>query len=281
MNPLRGRNLGVGVGWRRELARWIDERPRLQLVEVMAEDFGDGGSLPVPLQGLLARGATVVPHSVSLSLGGADLPDERRLSALDALARRLGAPVVSDHIAFVRAGEWESGHLLPPPRTQEALDVMVENVNAAKGRLSTPLALENIACLFEWPGAQMDEPTFVRELLERTGTLLILDVANLFANAHNFGWDPGAYLDALPLERIAYVHIAGGREAAGFFHDTHAHPLGEGALGVLRALCERVEPPGVLLERDDRFPPPAEIERETETIRAALRPLGAAQGALA
>jgi len=265
---LAERSLGVGVGWRPQLALWIDRQP-LRFVEVMAEDFWSRPVAPA-VENLRERGATVAPHSVSLSLGGAEPVDIAAVERLGGLARRLGSPIVSDHAAFVRAGGRESGHLLPLPRTQEALDVLVENIRTARRHLPVPLAVENIATLFEWPGAEMDEATFLREAITRSGAMLLLDVANLHANALNHGWDSHAFLDGMPLDRLAYVHIAGGVEHDGFYHDTHAHPVPEGPLELLTDLCSRVEPPAVLLERDEGFPRTEETAEEYAAIARAV-----------
>ena len=248
-------SLGLGVGWRPELALLIGRRADLGFVEILAEDFQHPRRLPVAIEVLRERGVPVVPHGVSLSLGSANLPAPSRLDALGQLARRVNAPFVSEHIAFVRAGGIESGHLLPVPRTRESLDVVVRNVRAAQARLPVPLVLENIAALFEWPENAIDEEDFIGEVLDRTGASLLFDLANLYANARNLGFEALAWLDRLPLERVAYVHLAGGIvHADGLYHDTHAHPLPLPVLGLLRSLCERVSPPGVLIERDDQFP---------------------------
>ncbi|NEE53484.1 DUF692 domain-containing protein, partial [Streptomyces sp. SID8455] len=87
----------------------------------------------------------------------------------------------------------------------------------------------------------------------------------------NRGEDPAKALDELPVEAIAYVHVAGGVEKDGVWHDTHAHPVTAPVLDVLAELRSRVDPPGVLLERDDAFPPGAELAAELETIRGTLR----------
>ena len=133
-----------------------------------------------------------------------------------------------------------------------------------------PLAVENIATLFEWPDAELDEASFVRAVLERTGAPLLLDLSNLYANARNHGFDALAYLDALPLERLAYIHVAGGVERHGIYHDTHAHALPGGPLDLVEETCARCAPPGILLERDDNFPPPAELHAELDAIAAAM-----------
>ena len=230
-------------------------------------------------EALRRRGVPVVPHGVRLSLGSADEPDPARVGHLAELAERLGAPLVSEHVAFVRGGGLEAGHLLPVPRTREALDVLVANVRLAQAELGVPLALEHVAALLEWPAPELDEAAFLTELLERTGALLLLDLANTYANARNHGGDPLAFLDALPLERIAYVHVAGGVERDGLYHDTHAHPTPPAVLELVAELCARRDPPGVMLERDDAYPPEAELAAELDAIAAAARadPLGSAR----
>ncbi len=268
--------LGTGVGWRPEIAADIERLPGVDWVEVVAENLC-ADHLPDGLRRLRERGTTVVPHGVSLGLGGADRPDLGRLVALAELAEALGAPLVTEHIAFVRAGgaltgspRMEAGHLLPVPRTRDALDVLCANVRAAQAVLPVPLALENIAALFTWPDEEFTEGQFLAELVERTGVRLLVDVANLHTNHVNRGEDPTVALDELPLDALAYVHVAGGFERDGLWHDSHAHPVTEPVLDVLAALCDRTTPPGVLLERDDHFPEAGELAAELDAIRAVV-----------
>lgn len=264
-----GGTLGVGLGWRGEIDLVVERQPGLDWVEVVAENIC-AGHLPESLQVLRARGVTVIPHGVSLGLGGAGRPDPARLDKLAGAAEALGSPLVTEHLAFVRAGGLEAGHLLPVPRSRDALDVIAENVRIAQDRLPVPLALENIAAQLAWPDDELTEGQFLAELVERTGVRLLIDVANLHTNRVNLGLDPAAELDRLPLEALAYVHVAGGRLVDGVWHDTHAHPVTEPVLEVLAELCARVVPPGVLLERDANFPPPAELAAELDAIRRVL-----------
>jgi uncharacterized protein (UPF0276 family) len=303
---------GVGIGWREELAGFVARHGRLGFAEVVAESLHPARPLPDGLAALRDRGVPLVPHGVRLSLGSAEAPDPGRVRHLAALAERLGSPLVSEHVAFVRAGGLEAGHLLPVPRTREALDVLATNVRLAQADLGVPLALEHVAALLEWPAPELDEAAFLTELLERTGALLLLDLANLHANARNHGGDALALLDALPLERIAYVHVAGGVERDGLYHDTHAHPTPHAVLDLVAEVCARTavmdsaphaapgrpsgpeacapptatpqapearvrdrrprrEPPGIMLERDDAYPPEAELAAELDAIAAAAR----------
>jgi uncharacterized protein (UPF0276 family) len=260
---------GVGIGWRPEIGGFVAQLPGLKFAEVVAESVHAHGDLPVGLAELRDRGVAVVPHGVKLSLGGAEPVEPARVTHLAAVAERLGAPLVSEHIAFVRAGGMEAGHLLPIPRSREAVDAVVANVKRTQAELSVPIALEPIAALFDWPDDELDEGAFLTEILERTDALLLLDVANVYANALNRGTDPLALLDRLPLERIAYVHVAGGAEHDGIYHDTHTDAVPQPVLGLITELCARHRPPALMLERDGDYPSAAELCGELDAIAAA------------
>lgn len=286
--------LGTGIGWRPGIADAIEVLPDVGWVEVVAENVCPD-HLPPALVRLRERGTTVVPHGVGLGLGGARRPDPARLAALAHRAEALEAPLVTEHIAFVRAGGpgtgapgagapgaegpvMEAGHLLPVPRTRDALEVLCENVMIAQDALPVPLALENIAALLPWPGEELGEAEFLTELVDRTGVGLLIDVANLHTNRVNRGEDPLAVLDGLPLDALAYVHVAGGVERDGVWHDSHAHPVPEPVLELLAELCARTDPPGVLLERDDDFPPEEELTAELAAVRSVFEGTARASG---
>ncbi|KXO89694.1 endonuclease [Tsukamurella pulmonis] len=270
---------GVSAAWRPELAGMLLDGARsgsVSFTEVVAENV-DPADPPADLVELVRLGVTVVPHGVTLGIAGADRPDSGRLRRLADLALAFDAPLVSEHVAFVRAGGigldgdvtigphddvLEAGHLMPAPRTPEALDVLVENVHFAQAALPVPLALENIAALFAWPEDDYDEPAYLRELVERTGVRLVLDLANVYASCTARGVDAVAELRRYPLEAVAYVHIAGGRFDGDLYLDTHADPIcpevldllavwrdSQGPLGGVRAGESLL--PGVLLERDE------------------------------
>ncbi|MGE2835955.1 DUF692 domain-containing protein [Mycobacterium sp. SMC-4] len=260
----------LGIGWRSEIAGIIaDLRPGF--CEVIAE------SIPLrrrharadpALTDLAARGVPVIPHGVALSLGGVEPVQRRRVRRLASCADALGSPLVSEHIAFVRAGGIEAGHLLPVPRTREALDVLADNIARTRSELAVPLAVENIASFLEWPESDLTESEFLTELVERTGVLLVLDVANVYANARNRGRDPVSELLRLPVEQVAYSHVAGGLQSGRFYHDTHTERIPQEVLDMVTVLRERVDTP-VMLERDGRYPPAAELFDELDAIAAA------------
>jgi uncharacterized protein (UPF0276 family) len=260
----------IGLGWRREIAGVIsDLRPGF--CEVIAESVPMRRRQVRPdpaLADLVAGGVPVIPHGVALSLGGVEPVHPARVRRLAACAETLGAPMVSEHIAFVRAAGIEAGHLLPVPRTREALDVLAMNIERTRGELDVPLAVENIAAFLEWPESDLSESEFLTELVQRTGVLLVLDVANVYANARNRGLDPQRELARLPVEQVAYSHVAGGHQRGGFYHDTHTERTSPEVLELVTALRERVNTP-FMLERDGRYPPAADLFDELDAIAAA------------
>lgn len=257
---------GAGIGWRPEIAGVVAGLPSLGFCEVIAESLAPA----IPSRGvaeLRERGVAVVPHGVRLSLGGAEPLEAARVTHLSACAAAVGAPLVSEHVSFVRAGGRDAGHLLPLPRTREALDVLTANVRRTQSELDVPLALEPIAALFDWPEDEYSEPDFLAELLERTGALLLLDVANVHANAVNRGQDARVVLDRMPLDRVAYLHMAGGADHDGLYHDTHTDPVPTEVMALLEHVVDRLPTaPPVMLERDGHYPPAAELRAEFEAV---------------
>jgi uncharacterized protein len=270
MNPLP--DGAVGLGFRVEVAADLLRDPRAaDFVEVVAEAcFASPASRREAVA--LSRVWPVVPHGVKLSLGSAEGIDLDRAKRLGDLAKELRSPVITEHVAFVRAGGREIGHLTQIPFTQEALRVLTRNVAAARRKLpDVPFLLENAAWTFRWPDDEIEEGAFYARVVERTGCDLLLDLGNLHANARNAGRDPMDLLDAYPLDRIAMVHIAGGLLEDGFYFDTHADPVPDGVFDLLAKLVDRIGPVPVVLERDDDFPPFDDLRNELSRARAIVQ----------
>lgn len=256
----------LGIGWRPELAWMIHKRKDIGFVEILAEDFSAAHKPIEPIKQLMNRGVEVIIHGTTLNLGGSEIPSQESLARLSGLAKQYRSKFVSEHLAFVKAGGIDSGHLLPIQRTQENLEIVVENIQIAQHALDVPLAIENIATLFEWPDNEMDEASFIAEIVSRTGVSLLLDVANLFANAMNHNFDVDSYLNKLPFDYLAYIHVAGGIFKGDLYHDTHCHAIKNPVLDLLRQACAKADAPMVLLERDGLFPLELELNKELDVI---------------
>lgn len=259
---------GVGLGFRPELAADLLAEPSVvDFIEIVAE----GCFVQPKLRDealALARMWPVVVHGVKLSLGSGDGIDADKARALGALARKLGSPIISEHVAFTRGREREIGHLTALPRTRAAVAVVARNVAHARRQLpDVPLLLENVAFTLQWPDDEMDEASFYQEVVDATDCDLLLDLGNLWANAVNEGLEPLDVLCRYPLERVAMVHLAGGAWEDGFYFDTHAAPVGDPVLELLRELIVRRGPVPILIERDAEFGPFSQLRDELDRVR--------------
>jgi len=260
---------GVGLGFRPELSHGLLRAPQtVEFLEVVAESLyarGDWKREALALREVWP----LVPHGVKLSLASADGVDLARARKLGELARELRAPLVSEHVALTRAGRFEIGHLTAVPFTRQAVHVVARNVAATQRCLpDVPFLLENIAWTLRWPDDAMGEGEFHREVVGATGCGMLLDVANVYANARNAGLDPIALVDSYPLESVRMLHVAGGIFEDGFFFDTHAHAVPEDVFALVEHVLAKCGGVPVVLERDGRYPPFSEIAAEVGRLRA-------------
>jgi uncharacterized protein len=276
-----------GLGWRRELAAGIlGNLHQLDVVEVMADDYFDAGARETRALETLAANVPVVLHGVSLGLASAAPADEGALARFARVAALVRPLFWSEHLAFVRGGGVEIGHLCAPPRTPATVAGAVRNVARAAEVVGGRPLLENVATLIDPPGSTQDEAGWITAVLRGTGCDLLLDLHNLYANAINFGREPRALLAALPAELIAAVHLAGGRWVKGArgdrrLLDDHLHDVPAPVYQLLAevgALTPR--PLTVILERDGAFAGVGPLLDQLDRARTALACGRARGGAL-
>lgn len=261
--------LGVGVGFRAPFKSDLFlNRGEVEFLEVTVDHFLDRGNEGDEELTLLADHFTLIPHGLDLSLGSAEGLNESYLRDLTAIVEKLNPPWWSEHIAFTRAGGIEMGHLSPLPFTYEALDVLTRNVETARRSIDVPLILENITYTVRMPGAEMTEAEFLRQIVERTGCGLLLDVTNLYTNSVNHGFSIDETIDALPLDAIVQLHFVGGRWDGDVLIDSHSSATPPEVWDLLTEILDRAPVKGVILERDENIPPFAEILGELRQARS-------------
>jgi uncharacterized protein (UPF0276 family) len=267
-----GAFLGAGISLRRRhLADAIVHPEAVDFVEIVADHYFAGDARTRNELGAIRERFTVVPHGLDLSLGSAEGISDRYVRRLKSVIEAVDAPYWSEHVAFTHAGGRHIGHLAPLPTTFEALDVLAANLERVRKKIDRPLILENIACSFDIPYGDMDEPAFLANLVERTNCGLLLDVANLYYNALNRGLDPHAVLAAFPLDAVVQCHLAGGHRAKGEWIDSHAFPVPEAVWQLFEEVVRRAPRlRAALVERDENLPPYAELAAEAARARAIM-----------
>ncbi len=268
----------VGLGWRPELAAAIlSHLDRIDLVEVIADGYFGSGSRDGRALRTLAREVAVALHGVTLGLASTDCADRPRLDAMARLVGTIEPEFWSEHLAFVRGGGIEIGHLAAPPRNAATIEGTARNVAQARSIVGSLPLLENVATLIDPPGSDRDEPTWIADTLGATDAGVLLDLHNLYANAVNFGFDVREALARIPLERVGMVHLAGGRWITGPAEarrllDDHLHDVPSPVFGLLEIVAARTSQPLiVVIERDGRYPPIEHLLGEVDEARARVR----------
>ncbi len=266
----------VGLGWRPELAAGIlSQLDRIDVVEVIADDYFDASLKHRRSLTTLAAQVPVTLHGVSLGMASCSAVEARPLEKMARLVNEVRPECWSEHLAFVRAGGIEIGHLAAPPRTEETVEATLGNLATAVRIVGAALQIENIATLIDPPGSALDEPAWLRAIALGSGSDLLLDLHNVHANTVSFGHDPLAFLHALPLEKVAMIHLAGGKwigpEGRQRLLDDHLHDVPDPVFALLEEVASRVaQPLTVIIERDGEYPPIEHLIQQLDRARTAL-----------
>ena len=259
---------GAGLGLRRALMGPLQEHTHaIDFFEFAPENWiGVGGRLGRTLRALTERHAFVC-HGLSLSLGGRDPLDETLLAKIRRLLDAHGIAIYSEHLSYCADG----GHLydlMPIPFTSEAVHHVASRIRQTQDMLGQRIAVENVS-YYAAPGQDLSEIDFVNAVLEEADCDLLLDVNNIYVNSINHRYDADAFLDALPGERVAYIHVAGHYdEAPDLKVDTHGAPVIDPVWRLLDRAYARFGVKPTLIERDFNFPPIAELLAEVGHARA-------------
>ncbi len=260
---------GAGLGFRRELLPELKAGvpAAVGFFELAPENWaGMGGRSARDLRSFTER-LPFVCHGLSLSLGGPGPLDEALLRRIRAFMKQHGIELYTEHLSWC-ADDGQLYDLLPIPCTGDAVRWTAERIRRAQDILETRIGIENASYYVAPPGAEMDEATFIRAVLEEADCLLHLDVNNVYVNSVNFGFDPLAFIDGLPLERTCYLHVAGHyTESDGLVVDTHGAPVIDPVWALLEATYARIGPVPTCLERDFNFPSLVALGREVQCIR--------------
>ncbi|MEO1017827.1 MAG: DUF692 domain-containing protein [Pseudomonadota bacterium] len=267
----------AGLGFKLEHANDVlSNPPELGWFEVHPENYMVKGGPRLAILEQLRENYPLSLHGVGQSLGGADPLHAEHLDAFRRLVERLEPGLVSEHIAWSAHDGAYYADLLPTPFTKTALQSLVAHVDQMQSVLKRSILVENPTHYLPLHEAEMDEITFLRELTERAGCGLLIDVNNIHVSAHNLGNDPHAYIDALPVDLIGEIHIAGniGDPGGELLIDSHSAPVADNVWTLLDRLLARSGPRPVLVEWDNDVPVWPVLYREAQRAESHLRVTG-------
>ena len=268
-------DLGIGLGLRTvHYAHLLEHWPDVGWFEIISENYMQTAGRPLYFLDRIAEKYPIVMHGVSMSIGSTDELDLDYLGELKALRDRTGALWVSDHLCWTGVAGRNTHDLLPLPYTEEALRHTAERVHRVQDFLGAPLLLENPSSYVEFAGSSMTEWEFLARLTEAADCGLLLDVNNVYVSAYNHGYRPEDYLNGIPFDRVAQLHVAGHTHQGTHIVDTHIGPVIDPVWELAREAYRRAPGTSLLLEWDAEIPPFEDVHREAlkATAFVALRP---------
>jgi uncharacterized protein (UPF0276 family) len=251
-------HLGDGVGLREPHFAHLMATPAsewgAEWFEVISENYmGNEGWSAHVLERVRAE-RPIVMHGVSMSIGSAEPLDLDYIAALKALAARVQPAWVSDHLCWTGIAGLNTHDLLPMPLTEESLAHVIGRIREVQDRLERVLVIENPSSYLQFRSDQMPEWEYIARMAERSGCGLLLDVNNVWVSAVNHGFDPVAYIEAIPAEHIVQVHLAGPTDCGAYFMDTHDSPVRDEVWPLYALAQARTGGVSTLLEWDAEIP---------------------------
>ena len=250
---------------------FLAEPQSVDWLEIISDNYMVPGGKPLAMLDALRERYPMVMHGVALSIGSMSGPDPAYLRQLSTLVQRVQPLWVSDHLCWTGVhGREVSTHLhdlLPLPYTEEALRLVVHNVQQVQDALGRRILLENVSSYVEFKDSQMSEWQFVQQVCDEADCDLLLDINNIHVSAVNHGFDALEYLQHVPAARVRQIHLAGHTDHGDHLVDTHDHPIAEPVWALYRAALQRLGPVPTMIERDDHIPPLADLIAELGVAR--------------
>ncbi len=281
-HPSAAPHLGVGVGLRPAHYSVVLERAEQRSLgvdwfEALSENYMLPGGRPRRCLDEVRSHVPVVMHGVSMNLGSVDPLDDSYLQTLSDLICRVEPSWVSDPRCWTGVDGRNLHDLIPLPGTEEALRHVARRIDAVQERLGRRIAVENVSSYIAYAGGEMTEWEFLAAVACEADCGILLDVNNVFVNAHNHDFDAERYIDTLPPERVFQIHLAGHSRSGPLLIDSHDHPIPDPVLTLYERAIRRLGPVSTLIEWDDRIPSFDRLEAEALRVRTVLERIGRAE----
>lgn len=262
--------IGYGAGLRREHYPFLEsgESHSIEWFEAISENYMDTAGRPRRILERVRREFPVALHGVSLSIGRADGVRLEYLERLRALANSIEPFIVSDHLCWTGLNT-NLHDLLPLPFNEDALKVVLRNLEITQEKLGRAIALENVSSYLTFKTSTMSEWEFLVSVARQGGANILLDVNNVYVNAINHGFDPRTFIDSIPGDLVAQIHVAGHSDLGTHLFDTHSTNVSDPVLDLLTRALKRFPGTPVLLEWDENIPDFRILEAEVAKARKA------------
>jgi uncharacterized protein (UPF0276 family) len=262
--PFLGFGLGLRPNYYEEI---LSLKPEVDWFEILSENYLVPGGKPLYYLDKIRQSYPVVMHGVSLSLGSSDPLDIEYLQQLKQLADRVEPAWISDHLCWTGVDGLNVHDLLPIPYTQQAIDHIVSRIQQIQEFLGRALLIENVSSYLTFKQSEMTEWAFLVEIVNKSGCSILLDVNNIYVSSVNHQFNPLDYINAMPADKVAQIHLAGHSNHGDYIIDTHDAPVIQPVWDLYAATIQKLGRVSTMIERDDNMPPLAELLAELNHAR--------------
>ncbi|WP_290702090.1 DUF692 domain-containing protein [Amphritea sp.] len=277
---IAGAHLGAGLGLKAEhlddiLAMPVEETGagnRLWF-EVHTENYFVAGGPRLNYLRSIRENYDLSFHGVGGSLGYDHQSMPEHIKQVKALINEFQPTLISEHAVWSRSGGAYFADLMPLPRTQDALQSLVEGIDRYQTGIGRRILIENPSNYLDFT-SEMDEPQFLVEAARRSGCGLLIDINNLYISSKNTGIDAEKYLAQIPADLVGEIHIAGHDPdpelGQTLLIDSHAADIDVPVWALLKHALSLFGHRPVLVERDANIPPFSELMNERAMAQGYL-----------
>lgn len=260
----------IGIGYRRDFGEEFlnDELLKPDFVEVAPENWMKIGGYWKKIFDKIAEKYPVFTHGLSLSIGSPDKLDYDFLRDVKNFLNDHNIKIYSEHLSYSKCDNAHLYDLLPVPFRNDAVEHIAGKTKQVQDYLGQPLVLE-IVSYYSPVAAEMTESEFINKVIDRSGAQLLLDVNNVYVNSFNHKYDPKEFIDNLPLDKVAYIHMAGHTKVEpDLIIDTHGEPIIDPVYDLFEYTLKKLDHKvPVLLERDFNIPEFNEMKQEMDNLK--------------
>lgn len=273
--------LGYGLGLRPDYYEEIlAQKPDLDWFEIVTENYLVPGGKPLHYLDRIRQIYPIVMHGVSLSIASSDALDFDYLQQIKDLAKHIEPVWISDHLCWTGVGGLNLHDLMPIPYTRQAIEYIVPRIMQIQEFFGRRILLENVSSYLTYKQSEMTEWEFVAEVVKQADCYVLLDVNNVYVSSVNHHFDPMDYINAMPADRIAQIHLAGHSNQGDHIIDTHDAPVINPVWNLYAKTIERFGRVSTMIERDDNMPPLEELLAEVRKAKrivqqVIMEPIGA------
>lgn len=254
----------IGLGLRKEHYSFLEKKPKIHArwFEVISENHLNSKGRPWQILEIMRRDFPLAFHGVSLSIASFAPLNFNYLEKLNEMIKSFDPFLVSDHLCFTGLPGANIHNLLPFPFNDQMLDHLIERIDQVQNFLGRKIALENLSAYIDFRESKYKEWEFIAKLLKHSDCNLLLDINNVYVNSQNHKFDPKIYIDAIPKDKVAEIHLAGFSDMGDFLFDTHSKPVYPEVWDLFSYAIKDLKNVPVLVEWDEDIPEYNVLEAE-------------------